>query len=204
MSATATALAPIRAARRRLGGDFTVDDSGYDAELATWARRVGTVGWSTTVAGLSDVGDGPFIVVVARSVLGAEPLVTAAALADERFGGVRCAELVDVPVMDSWQRRVGLIAASVDEVAGSLRSGQCVVMDASHVLVAVTASLAQRCAVVPAAVMTSHIRRRRAVILGARQYTDATGPLAAARLRDAVTAELERTVMSARATWRLA
>jgi hypothetical protein len=204
MSATATALAPIRAARRRLDGGFSVDGSGYDPELAKWARRVSTVGWSTTIEGLAELGDDPFIVVVGRSMLGTEPLVTAAALADERSQQVRCAELIDIRVVDSWQRRLGLISPSLAEVSGALGSGHCVVMDARHVLTAVTASLTHRCAVVPAAVMTSQLRRRRAVLLGTRQYTEATGPLAAARLRDAIAAELQRTALSARATWRLA
>jgi hypothetical protein len=42
------------------------------------------------------------------------------------------------------------------------------------------------------------------VVLGSPQRTTEVGPLAAARLRDAVAAELDRTRLRASARWRLA
>jgi hypothetical protein len=203
MTVTSVALAPVKAARRRIDGGFSIDASGYDQELARWACRLGQVGWSTVVHGAADLADGPMIVVVNRSLLGAETLTCAVALADERSEGVRCAELVDVPLIDSWQRRIGFVSPSDAEVSVALRSGVSVVIEVRHLACAVNASIAQRVPLVPAAVMSSVVRRRRTVRLGAAQLTNSSGPLAAARLRDAVTAELERTSLAARATWRL-
>jgi hypothetical protein len=204
MSRSAHALAPIRAVRRRSDGGFTVDADGFDGELARWARRIGQLGWSTTIEGLSDLPAIPIIVVVSRTLIGAEPLVVAAALADERVEGVRCAELIDAPVVESWQRRIGFIRPTAPEITSAVRRGTSVVVDAQHMSSAMSTAMAEHLSIVPAAVMTSSLRRHRSIRLGNAQYTSASGPLAAARLRDAIVAELERTVLAARATWRMA
>jgi hypothetical protein len=187
--------------RRRLTGDYTVDEWGLDADIVELAEPMFRVRWRVSVDGAENLPlEGPVLVVSNRRVGVSEPLVLAHGLrmATGRF--VRFLGVPDIAVVGPMLRRLGGALDRPDEVAGLLRAGHVVAAPLSPSMgrpdragtlrpESLAPALEHGVPIVPVATTGWEAGRRWRVVVGKPVPPPAgSGPLALAELADEATA----------------
>ena len=118
---------PVDVVRRRITGEFTVDEWGLDSDLISLVDPLFAVRWRLDVDGASNLpGDGPALLVSSRRVGISEPLVLGRAVRVATGRHVRFLGIPDTAPLGPFLRRLGGALDRPDELAGLLRAGQLV------------------------------------------------------------------------------
>jgi hypothetical protein len=115
---------PVPFVRRRIGGRFSVDAFGGDAQLMDIAGRLLTIGIRVDVENGERVPRVGGALVVANRGLGViEPAALAVAVRKEAGRRLRVIGAPDVPVVGDLLRKAGALGYRPDDVAALLRAG---------------------------------------------------------------------------------
>lgn len=190
-------MSALHVVRRRVDGQYAVDAWGHDADLVTTADPLLRARYRIEVMGTDRLESIGPLVVVANQHLGiSEGTVVAEAVRRHVGAAVRAANLLDVPLLGSLQRRFGAVLPRRDEVTGLLREGGIVAVMAAPnprnrlragridpSLMAAAVDLGAP--VLPVAVLGSELGRSWRVWVGHRLASDrGRGPLAAVEVAD--------------------
>ncbi len=120
-------MSAVSVVRRRLAGDFEVDEWGLDADAVSVLSPLFGLRWSIDVSGAASVPrSGGALLVHNRRFGRSEPFVVARAVRLEAGRQVRVAGAPDVPVVGPAVRRLGAVLHQSDEIASVLRAGHVV------------------------------------------------------------------------------
>lgn len=120
-------MSAVSVVRRRLAGDFEVDEWGFDADAVAAFSSVFGLRWSIEVSGAALLAQsGPALLVYNRRFGSSEPFVAARAVRLETGRQVRVAGAPDLPVVGPVLRRLGAVLHQPDEIASVLRAGHVV------------------------------------------------------------------------------
>lgn len=184
--------------RRRMAGDFNVDEWGLDPELVALADSVFGLRWSISVSGADRIPSvGGAVVVFNRRLGVSEPWVVARGIRQATGRFVRTVGAPDVAAFGPLLRRFGAVLDRPDEVAGLLRAGQLVglpmrrdVLNREHVgrleVGRIRAALETGSPVVPVATVGREMGREWQLVVGNPvRLRRKAGPLAAQELAEA-------------------
>jgi hypothetical protein len=191
--------------RRQLDGTNTVDEWGMDPGIADIARDLARLRWSANIGGGHHIPErGGALLVANRRLLGATPLLVAAALGRATGRAVRFIGIPDVAPAGPLLRRLGGVIARPDEVAGLLRAGELAAVWCEPRVTTsrrvgrvpatyLDAALAEGAPVIPVAVLAPLLAYRVRIEAGAPvPARPGGGPLATADLADAVRQAIQR------------
>ncbi|MCU1353852.1 MAG: hypothetical protein JWM05_3061 [Acidimicrobiales bacterium] len=187
----------VAGVRRRLDGDFDVDEWGLDPDLVHLVNPLLAARWRIDVRGADHLPVvGPSVLVFNRRFGVSEPWVLARGIRISGGRFVRTIGIPDVAPVGGALRRMGGVLDRPDEISGLLRAGQLVglPMDrevrprprAGLVTVAsLEPSLATHAPVLPVALVGRECGRRWRVLVGEPVAPPSgEGPLAAAELAE--------------------
>lgn len=190
--------------RRRLAGEFTVDEWGLDPDVVEALSPVLGLRWGVDVEGAELIPqDGPVLVVANRRFGASEPFVLSRGIRLSTGRFVRLPGVPDVAAVGPALRRLGAVVDHPDEVAGLLRAGEVVAAFCDRDVrrrhhagalrpAAVAPALVTGAAVVPVALVGREVGRRWRLIVGAPvDRPAARGPLASAELADTARRRLQ-------------
>lgn len=189
----------VDVARRRVSGDYTVDEFGLDDDLVDVVTPLFRLRWGIGVGGAAALpADGPVLLVHNRSLGYAAQIVTASAVRRETGRTVRVAGAPDLPVVGPVARRLGAVLAGPDEMASVLRAGLVGAVSVANRHLRAAESTDELVAIVadarthgvpvhPVAVFGRPVGRAwRAEVGGAVDVDHPAGPLGDARAADGV------------------
>ncbi len=184
--------------RRRMAGDFNVDEWGLDPELVALVDSVFGLRWNISVSGADRIPKvGGAVVVFNRRLGVSEPWVVARGIRQATGRFVRTVGAPDVVAAGPLLRRFGAVLDRPDEVAGLLRAGQLVglpmrrdVLNREHVgrleVGRIRAALETGSPVVPVATVGREMGRDWQLVVGDPvRLRRKAGPLAAQELAEA-------------------
>ena len=117
------------AVRRRLDGDFAIDDWGLDADLVGLVSPLLGLRWSVDLQWADRLPDtGPAVLLFNRSWGLSEPFVLSRGVRLATGRHVRSVGVPDVAPVGTVLRRLGGVLDRPDEVAGLLRVGELVAL----------------------------------------------------------------------------
>jgi hypothetical protein len=120
--------APVDLVRRRLAGEFVVDEWGLDRDLVALVDPFLRIRWGIRVDGAEHLPPhGPALLVASRKIGISEPLVLGRAVRSVSGRVVRFLGIPDVVPLGPFLRRLGGALDRPDELAGLLRAGELVV-----------------------------------------------------------------------------
>ncbi|MFK7919068.1 MAG: hypothetical protein AB8G14_13410 [Ilumatobacter sp.] len=197
----------VRAATRRLTDEPTnaTDDWGRDPVLVRNMMVLAQLRWDVATGGHQRLPKRSGALVVVNAPTWSSTTVFAAfAISEAIDRPVRFVGRSDLPVLHSFDRRIGGLLTDPDEVAGALRSNEIVVMGAGkasgsravgpvdHTIVGAALSTGTR--VFPAATTSSPFSRRARVEIGTatRPPRRRRGPLSELELADRIRIDVRR------------
>lgn len=195
--------------RRRLAGDFEVDEWGLDSDLVETLSPLFSLRWSIEVQGAERLDDGPALLVYNRRFGPSEPFVVARAIRSATGRHLRVAGVPDVMIAGPILRRLGAVLDRPDEIGSVLRAGHLV-----GVALGRTFDLRPRAGAVdldpiaearrlgvpihPVALRGSEPRRRWLVTIGAAVESDSgDGPVGDAELARTVREQVDDLITAA-------
>jgi hypothetical protein len=197
-------MSAVALVRRRLAGDFEVDEWGLDPDVVSVLSPLFGLRFSLDVSGARHLPEsGPALLVYNRGFGTSEPFVVARAVRLETGRHLRVAGAPDLPVAGPMLRRIGGVLDRPDEIASVLRVGHLAGVALGRGLDprartgapdVATIAEARRAGVPvhPVGLTGREYRRRWRVAIGpalATAWTD--GPLGDAALADAVRSAVE-------------
>jgi len=197
-------MSAVALVRRRLAGDFEVDEWGLDPDVVSVLSPLFGLRFSLDVRGAQHLpGQGPALLVYNRRFGSSEPFVVARAVRLETGRHLRVAGVPDLPVAGPMLRRIGGVLDRPDEIASVLRVGHLAGValgrgldprsrtGAPDVATIAEARLAE-VPVHPVALIGKESRRGWRVEIGPAMATSWTeGPLGDAALADALRSAIE-------------
>ncbi|MCU1453162.1 MAG: hypothetical protein JWN46_1308 [Acidimicrobiales bacterium] len=201
--------------RRRMDGDFDVDEWGLDPDLVHLVNPVLAARWRIEVRGAENLPVvGPAVLAFNRRFGLSEPWVLARGMRISGGRFVRTIGIPDVAPVGPVMRRMGGVLDRPDEISGLLRAGQLVGVPmqrqvrpravAGELTVAsLEPALATGAPVLPVALVGRECGRRWRVLVGEPvQPIRRAGPLAAAELAESTQARVQALLdEAARARW---
>ena len=115
-----------RVLQRRISGDYAVDETGFDPDIADLVAPLVGIGWRIRVEGADRLPDGPAVLVHPRVV---GPPETFAVVRGVRLATGRRVRFLGIPDVDPvgpFLRKLGGALAHPAELAGLLRAGHLV------------------------------------------------------------------------------
>jgi len=126
---SASTLSPVEVARRRIRGEYVIDEWGYDADLVDLLDPIVSLRWHVEVVAEELLpAAGPAVLVVNRRFGVSEPFVLARGVRRATGRRVRFLGIPDVAPLGPFLRRVGGAVARPDELASLLRAGHLCVL----------------------------------------------------------------------------
>ncbi|NLD78455.1 MAG: hypothetical protein GX643_17525 [Acidimicrobiales bacterium] len=202
--APSVARATASAVRRRLSGDYDVDEWGLDPDLISTFDPLFALRWSIRVVGTENLPTiGGALLVFNRRLGISEPWVVARGVRQATGRFVRTVGAPDHAPVGPVLRRFGGVLDRPDEVSGLLGAGQLVgmpmgrdVINREHAgalhVARVRAAIDRGCPVVPVAAVGRELGREWKLVIGAPVAPRRkAGPLAAAELVEATRAAVQ-------------
>lgn len=202
--APSAAVATVATIRRRLSGDYDIDEWGLDPELVAACDPLFAARWGISVLGAENLPTvGGALLVFNRRLGVSEPWVVARGVRQATGRFVRTVGAPDRAPVGPLLRHFGGVLDRPDEIAGLLRAGQLVgvpmkreVRNREHAgalhVARVQAAIDCGCPVVPVAAIGRELGREWKLVIGAPVAPRRrAGPLAAAELVEATRAAVQ-------------
>ena len=125
---------PVEVLRRRVAGEFVVDEWGLDGDVVDLVDPFLALRWSIHLDGADHLPTaGPALLVASRKIGVSEPLVLGRAVRRAIGRHLRFLGVPDVPALGPFLRRLGGALDRPDELGGLLRAGELVAAPLSQV-----------------------------------------------------------------------